>query len=103
VSIVHTLNSHERLADSTSTSPRIMFVSWRWTRVTFRAPLCPCSNYLTPARFALMFFAPGFRTGVYAFPAGLIGLFMMPLAHRKYTGAGWRRRPSRQPLGSDKT
>jgi len=78
-------------------------------RVAFRAPFCPYSNYLALAYFVLvfvlMFFAPGFRTGFYVFPAWLIGLLIVALAHQKYTGrtAGAAAIPAAQSLGADKT
>jgi hypothetical protein len=74
-----------------------------------RAPWCPYSNHLELAYFALvfalMFFAPGFRTGFYVFPARLIGLFIVALAHQRYTGRAGRAAavPAGQPLGADKT
>jgi L-asparagine transporter-like permease len=58
-------------------------------QLTFRAPGYPYSNYLCFAYFfmvfVLMFFAPGYRTGFYTFPVWLIGLYIVALAHQKYT------------------
>lgn len=62
-------------------------------------------NYLALAYFVrvfvLMFFTPGFRTGFYVFPVWLIGLFIVALAHQKYTGRSGRAAaiPAGQPLG----
>ncbi|HEY2642098.1 MAG TPA: hypothetical protein VGI66_19675 [Streptosporangiaceae bacterium] len=75
--------------------------------MTFRAPFCSYSNYLALAYFALvfvlMFFAPGFRSGFYVFPAWLLGLFIVAPAHQKYTGRATAAIPAGQPLGADKT
>jgi phenylalanine-specific permease len=77
-------------------------------QLTFKSPWYPYSNYLCLAYFVLvfvlMYFAPGFRTGFYVFPAWLVGLCIVGVATQRYTG---RRRHGAaalvgQPLSADK-